>query len=299
MLSNQQDEAILTTFEETLSQAALASSTIVNYLADLRAFLRWGKGELTPEFSLLQAKQEHVRRYREYLAQELNRATSTVNRHLMALRKFFVFAVEYGVASDDPTAGVSLLQTDGQVGSRVLSKEEIDELLTAANNGTRAGLVRRDQAILQLLLYAGLRVSELVNLTTDDLTFDNPGVYLTVCRSSDKSKARRVPLPDKVYQALNSYLQIRPQTPHTDYFFLTQEGGSLSKRTVQRIIADCARAAGLAGVSAQALRRTFARQLLQESKDVALVSERLGHQNRNITEQYLSNRSHKERSNSS
>ena len=98
MLSNQQDEAILTRFEETLSQAALASSTIVNYLADLRAFLRWGKGELTPEFSLLQAKQEHVRRYREYLAQELNRATSTVNRHLMALRKFFIFAVEYLIA---------------------------------------------------------------------------------------------------------------------------------------------------------------------------------------------------------
>ncbi|MDH3692876.1 MAG: tyrosine-type recombinase/integrase [Gammaproteobacteria bacterium] len=284
-----QDDVILTRFEETLSHAALASSTIVNYLADLRAFLRWGRCELTPDFSLSQARQDHVRRYREYLAQELNRATSTVNRHLMALRKFFAFAVEFGVASDDPTAGVALLQTDGQTGSRILTEEEIDQLLTAAENGTRAGLVRRDQAILRLLLHAGLRVSELVNLTMDDLTFDYPGVSLEVSRNYNRTNRRRVPLQDKVCRALNNYLQVRPQTPNTNCFFLNQEGRPISKRTVQRIIADCAKAAGLVGVSAQSIRRTFARQLLLETQNLSLVSERLGHQNRNITEQYLAN----------
>lgn len=287
MRSNQ-DEAILTTFEETLSQSALSSSTIVNYLADLRAFLRWGRQKISPDFSLLQTSPDQVRLYRDYLAKELKRAPSTINRHLMSLRKFFVFALEIDKIGADPTSGVSLVQDNGQATSRPLTDQEIESLLAAARNGSRAGLVRRDVAILQLLLHTGLRVSEIVNLKKDDLIFNHPGVHLQICDIQNENKIRHIPLPTKVYKAITDYLQIRPHTAATDNFFLSQEGRPISKRTVQRIITDCAKAAGIDGVSAQSMRRTFALQLLAETKDLALVSERLGHQNCSITEQYLS-----------
>lgn len=286
MRSNQ-DEAILTTFEETLSQSALSSSTIVNYLADLRAFLRWGRQKISPDFSLLHTSPDQVRLYRDYLAKELRRAPSTINRHLMSLRKFFVFALEIDKIGADPTSGVSLVQDNGQTTSRPLTDREIESLLAAARNGSRAGLVRRDVAILQLLLHTGLRVSEIINLKKDDLVFNHPGVHLQICDSQNENKIRYIPLPTKVYKAITDYLQIRPHTA-TGNFFLSQEGRPISKRTVQRIITDCAKAAGIDGVSAQSMRRTFALQLLAETKDLALVSERLGHQNCSITEQYLS-----------
>ena len=196
--------------------------------------------------------------------------------------------MEFGEVTVDPTAGIALVRTNGRTGSRTLSGDEIDQLLTAATTGSRAGLVRRDQAILQLLLFAGLRVSEVVNLSKDDLAFDYPGIHLRVCGPTRKSKARRIPLPDTVCRVLNSYLQIRPTAANTDFFFLNQEGQPISKRTVQRVIADCAKTAGLSGISAQSIRRTFAKQLLDDTQNLTLVSERLGHQNRNITEQYLS-----------
>ena len=287
MLS-EQDETILISFEEALSQAALSPSTIVNYLADLRTFLRWGKRQVASDFSLLEAGSEHVRLYRDYLAQSLHRAASTINRHLMALRKFFAFAIELGAVSTDPTTGVSLVQDNGQAMSRPLAEEEIESLLAAAQKGSRAGLVRRDLAVLQLLAHTGLRVSEIVNLKKDDLIFDNPGVHLQVSDTQDENKVRHLPLSGKVCKALNDYLLVRPKTSTTNHFFLSQEGRAISTRTVQRIIRDCAKAAGLAGVSAQSMRRTFALQLLSETQNLALVSERLGHQNRNITEQYLS-----------
>lgn len=282
------DETLLTEFEEALTREALSPSTIVNYLADLHAFLRWGKDEVDPGFSLLDVSQEHVRLYRYHLAQGLNRAASTVNRHLMALRKFYAFAREVGTISTDPTSGVSIVQDDGQAISRPLSEADLEKLLEAAQQGSRAGLVRRDAAILQLLLHTGLRVSEVVELKRDDLIFDNPGVHLRICSTEDGNKTRHLPLSSKVCKILNSYLQVRPQTSTTDNFFLSQQGRPISKRTVQRIISHCARAAGLEGVSAQSMRRTFALQLFSETQDLALVSERLGHQNRNITEQYLS-----------
>ena len=284
-----QDEIILERFEEALTESALASSTIVNYLADLRTFLRWGKEKTGREFCLGEATQEHVRLYRTYLVHQLGRAASTVNRHLMSLRKFFAFAQEIGVVSQDPTSGVALVQDDGQALSRPLSAAEVDRLLEAAAHiGSRAGLVRRDMAILQLLLDTGLRVSEVVNLKKEDLLFDHPGVRLKVDNGHDQTCARHLPLSGLVCRALREYLAMRPKTSTSPHFFLGQEGRPISNRTVQRIISDCARSAGLEGVSAQSLRRTFAVQLFLATRDLELVSRRLGHQSKTITEQYLS-----------
>jgi site-specific recombinase XerD len=282
----EQDEAILTRFEAVLIHDGLASSTVVNYLTDLRQFLRWGQAEFGDQFTLNQATQEHIRLYRYYLTQTLKQAVSTVNRRLMALRKFFAFAKDFDAIAVNPTLGVALVQSNGQAYSRPLAEDEAENLLGAAANGSRAGLVRRDVAILQLLLRTGLRVNELINLQRDDLIFDNPGLRLRVSSDQD-DKVRYLPLCSEVYKALNDYLAMRPQTSAAQRLFLNQQGQPISDRTVQRIISDCARAARLSGVSAQSLRRTFALQLLAETNDLELVSARLGHQNSAITAQYL------------
>ena len=282
----EQDEVILTRFEAALIHDGLASSTVVNYLTDLHLFLRWGQAESGGEFSLSQATQEHIRLYRYYLTHTLKQAVSTVNRRLMALRKFFAFAKDFDAIAVNPTVGVALVQSNGQAYSRPLTGDETESLLEAATNGSRAGLVRRDVAILQLLLHTGLRVNELINLQRDDLIFDNPGLRLRVSSDQD-DKVRYLPLCSEVYKALNDYLAMRPQTTTAQHLFLNQQGQPISDRTVQRIISDCARSARLTGVSAQSLRRTFALQLLAETNDLELVSARLGHQNSAITAQYL------------
>ena len=282
-----QDELILIRFEEALTQAALSSSTIVNYLADLRAFSRWGQRRITGEFSLQKVTPEHIRLYQNYLVKELKRATSTTNRHLMSLRKFFSFAQEASFISEDPAVGVALVTDADHPKSRVLTEQEARILLKAAQNGSRASLIRRDSAILHLLLYTGLRVREVVDLQKNNVIFDDPGVRLQVCSHQDKSQSRYLPLPSEVCQTLKGYMQVRPQSSMTDCLFLSQEGRPISSRTVQRIISDCARVAGLKGISAQTLRRTFATNLLTKTGDLALVSKRLGHQSQSITEQYL------------
>lgn len=280
-----QDDELLVKFEESLTQRALSSSTIVNYLADLRAFRRWITRTITPPIALLNVNREHIRQYRHHLTQELQRAPATTNRHLMSLRKFFSFATDLHLVSIDPTTGVALVADHQTSAPKVLSTEDTKKLLRAAQNGSRAGLVRRDVAILQLLICTGLRVSEVVELEQTDLVFDNPGVRLQI--GSDGPNVRHMPLSGEVVKTLVDYLKVRPQTG-TSHFFLSQDGSSISKRTVQRIISDCGKSAGLKGVSAQVLRRTFACHLYEKTADLTLVSKRLGHQNTAITEQYLS-----------
>jgi site-specific recombinase XerD len=282
------DETMLLNFEESLTRLALSPATIVNYLADLRVFLRWGKQTTGAAFALNAVGQDDIRLYRYHLVKELNRATATVNRHLMALRKFYAWARETGRLEADPSAGVSLVHEEGQAIAPPLTTAEAERLLTAAEKGTRVGLARRDLAILHLLLYTGLRVSEIVNLNRADVVFDHPGVHLKICHNlADGEKTRQLPLSGQICKVLNDYLAVRPPTLTYPHLFLSQDGRPLSPRTVQRIISDCARTAGLSGVSAQGLRRTFALQLYAETHDIELISERLGHQSKAITEQYL------------
>lgn len=274
-------------FEEDLVQKGLSSSTIVNYLADLRAFRRWAGNAVSPNFAFPDTTQEHIRRYRYYLVQERARAVSTTNRHLMSLRKFFAFATLRGLLARDPAAEVAIVHEERPSSAKILSGDEIQKLLEAAKNGSRAGLVRRDVAIIQLLVDTGLRLGEVVDLQKTDLIFDFPGIHLRVRPKSMNEPTRNLPLSGDLCKVLDDYLKVRPES-RTENLFLSQEGRSLSPRTVQRIISDCSHSAGITGITAQSIRRTFAVRMFQQTEDLALVSKRLGHQNIAFTEQYLS-----------
>ncbi|GAB4543645.1 MAG: tyrosine-type recombinase/integrase [Anaerolineae bacterium] len=279
-------EALLAQFEKHLVLTHLSPLTIVNYLADLRALLRWGLDHWGPGFSLVTLTPDMVRAYRSHLLEEKRCAIATVNRRLQALRKFCAFAVQAGMMSSNPAEEVQLVQSEGTTPAAPLTGKQIDELLRQSDND-QSGLARRDTAILMLLLHTGLRVNELVDLRLDDVQFDHPGTHLRV-RNARNGHTRQVPLEGKVRYALYEYLSVRPRVEGVAHLFLSREGRPLSTRSVQRIVSARARAAGLKGVSPQALRRTYASRLLASTGDLGLVSRRLGHQNLTTTTRFLS-----------
>jgi len=278
-------EALLAQFEEHLVLTQLSPLTVVNYLADLRALVRWGVDDFGLDFSLDKLSPNIIRAYRSHLLEEKHSAISTVNRRLQALRKFCAFAVQAGILTSNPAEGVQLVQSEGTVFATPLTGKQIEDLIGASGT-ERSGLARRDTAVLMLLLYTGLRVNELVELRLNDVHFDHPGTHLTV-RDGRHGEVREVPLEGKLRQALIEYLSVRPKVEGEDCLFLSREGRPISTRSVQRIVSDRARAAGLDGVSPQSLRRTFASRLLASTGDLALVSQRLGHQNLATTTRYL------------
>jgi integrase/recombinase XerD len=278
-------EALLAQFEEYLVLTKLSPLTVVNYLADLRDLARWGVHHVNPEFSLTGLTPNTIRAYRSHLLDEKQCAVSTINRHLQALRKFCGFAVRRGFMSSDPTEGVQLVQSEGNVPVVPLSVTEIEALLEATGS-QQPSLARRDSAILMLLLHTGLRVNELVALRLDDVQFDHPGTRLIV-KDGRGGETRRIPLGNQVRHALSEYLSVRPDIAGEAHLFLSREGHPLSARSVQRIVSISARAAGLEGVSPQLLRRTYASHLLASTGDLALVSRRLGHQSLAATTRYI------------
>jgi integrase/recombinase XerC len=276
---------LLARFEEHLVLAQLSPLTVVNYLADLRALVRWGMDRFGSDFSLAALTPNLIRVYRSHLLEEKHCAKATVNRQLQALRKFCAFAVQAGILTSSPAEGIELVQVEGAVPALPLTQRQIEKLLRASGN-EQPGLVRRDTAILMLLLHTGLRVNELVDLRLDDVQFDHPGTHLRV-KDGRNGEIRRIPLEGEVRHALYQYLSVRPKVEGEARLFLSREGRPLSSRSVQRVVSARGRAAGLEGVSPQALRRTYASRLLASTGDLTLVAQRLGHQNPTTTTRYL------------
>jgi site-specific recombinase XerD len=279
-------EALLSQFEEHLVLTQLSPSTVVNYLADLRAVVRWGMDCVGPEFSLATLSSDLIRGYRSHLLKEKQCAAATINRRLQALRKFGAFAVRAGLMHSNPAQGIQLVQDEGRVRTTPLTGKQVEALLQVSGS-EQPSLARRAIAILMLLLHTGIRVNELVELRLDDVRFDHPGTHLLI-KDGRNGVIREIPLKGEVRHALYEYLAVRPNVEGESHLFLSREGRSLSARSVQRIVSSRARAAGLEGVSPQALRRTYANRLLARTGDLALVSERLGHQNLATTTRYIS-----------
>jgi site-specific recombinase XerD len=278
------DNNLLARFEEYLVKLGLSPATVVNYLADMRGVTRWciesGRG-----CSLLNLTTDNVRAYCQHLRVGRGLSPATVNRHLQAIRKFCDFARQANLMESNPAADVRPIQAP-PTSRRALDADGIARLLEAVQAG-RPSLVKRDYAIIQLLLQTGIKVGELTELQLADIELTDSKGTLTVNGNGSNSH-RRIPLNVPACQALQEYLQVRPPSPGVEQLFLSQEGNSISARTVQRLVNVYTKAADLTGVSAHTLRYTFATSMLEETSDVATVANLLGHRSIETTLRYTS-----------
>jgi site-specific recombinase XerD len=300
IMGRDENEVLLARFEEHLVLTQLSPATVVNYMADLRALLRWGEEQVGSDFSLTDLTAEDIRAYRAYVFEDKGCAAATVNRQLQTLRKFCAFTTRAGLTDANPAADIALVQGgDSEATPAPLTEEQVAALIKASASG-QPSLARRDTVILMLLLHTGLRVNELVELHRDDVQFDYPGIHLVVRAPARRGRAqppfgsesqpgetRNIPLEGEARQVLFDYLSVRPQIEGEDHLFLSREGRPLSVRSVQRIVSVLGRSAGVAGVSPQALRRTYANHLLATTGNLALVAERLGQQDLAAAAQYV------------
>jgi site-specific recombinase XerD len=284
---------LLTRFEEHLARSALAPTTIVNYVADLRAFARWHADVRGTASSLLELMPDDIREYRRHMQTSEGWSPATINRRLQAVRKFYSFAMETGRTESNPASRVQLIPKPVPDPPRALDSQEVTSLLAAVQGG-RPSLVKRDYAIVQLLLQTGIKLGELTRLCLADVQLRANGAGSLLVgggnpRGGDDSKYRRVPLNPMACSALRDYLRVRPPSASTENLFLSQEGSCISKRTVQRLIRVYTQAAGLEDVSAHVLRHTFAVSTLANTGDISLVSRLLGHRCMETTAKYLTN----------
>jgi len=279
------DQKWLAQFKHYLLASDLAPVTVSNYLADLQAFAHWLGQRAEGRTSLLSISPGDVQDYCAYLQMAQHLSPVTINRRLQAIRKFAKFALVNELAETNPTAGLKRLQEERASWGRMLSPDEVAHLIEAVQNG-RPSLVKRDLAIVLLVLQAGLKVGDLVKLRVADFEPSEEGGTITV-RRRDGRRKRVVALSSRVCLALQAYLRVRLAPPTVEHLFLSQKGTPISARSVQRLIRDYAAAAGLGEVSASTLRRTYAQTVWKKTGDLSQVASALGHTRLKSTIRYI------------
>jgi len=249
--------------------------TLANYRLDLKDFSKFC-GELSLEkidYLLL----------RKYLAvlKEKNLGNRTVGRHLSALRSFFRFLCREGYLKTNPILMLSSPKLDKHLPS-FMTEEEVAKLIESAlPKDSRDELGLRNRAILETFYSSGLRISELVALSLDDIDFISG-----IIKAKGKGKKERVvPVGDIALTALRKYLDQRKK--QSSAVFLNKNGKRISTRGVRDVVEKYLKSAGIQrGVSPHTFRHSFATHLLDRGADLRTVQELLGHANLSTTQIY-------------
>lgn len=258
---------------------------MVNYLADLRAFLRWSARTNGAEQPPISFDEQDIQNYCTYLEEIKGHTPATINRRIQTLRKFYDLAVREGWTRTNPAEQVSLVKEIVSKRSRSLTADDIERLLAAVRHGPQRR-VDRDWLVVQMLLGAGLKLGELTEVRLSDVNLEAAVPHLRV-RGGDGAPDRLVPLGAEVCEALENYLPKRQAAPGVDHLCVNRDGNPLSTRSVQRLLLHYARAADLEGLTTQALRYVYARRAYEKSGDAKEVARLLGHRHLATTIRYL------------
>lgn len=277
----QQNKQLIDDFLQQLwLQQGLSENTRAAYGTDLQQFVLWLEQR---ELSLLQVQRSHVLEYLAWRLQEGYKARSTA-RFISTLRRFYQYLLERRLISEDPSVLVDLPRL-GRSLPDSLSEAEVDALLDAPDTETPLGM--RDRTMLEVLYATGLRVSELVGLSLDEVSL-RQGVVRVVGKGN---KERLVPMGEQALDWLEEYLeQARPILlggKTSDVVFPSQRGQQMTRQTFWHRIKIHAQTAGIRKpLSPHTLRHAFATHLLNHGADLRVVQMLLGHSDLSTTQIY-------------
>jgi len=261
----------------TALQARNASPhTVKNYAIDLEEFVR-----LAGERPVSGIDYLFIRRYLAHL-KERNYSKSSVARKLACIRSFFKFLVREEIVKINPAAGVSTPKRDKRLPD-FLEVGEVERLIESVSG--KSFSQSRDRALMEILYSSGLRVSELVGINLPDM--DVLGGVLRV-RGKGK-KERMVPIGKKAQEALEAYLDKRPERKGSgaEALFLNNRQTRLTDRSVRRVLLKHAKKIGLGkAIFPHMLRHSFATHLLDRGADLRSVQELLEHESLSTTQIY-------------
>lgn len=272
------NESIEAFLEMMTVERAASANTIKNYkraLSDFSAFCRKrketldsaGANDITAWLAELEAA---------------GISASTAALKTSALRQYFNFAYGDGYRADNPASTVARPKTRRPL-PKTLSVEEVDGLFGAASQARGEKGVRL-RAMLEVLYASGLRVSELVSLTTSNIQRDEN--VLLVRGKGDKE--RIVPLTTRAVETIDEYLALR-SVKNTPWLFPSRGAqGHITTARFAQLLKALASEAGIPAqkVSPHKLRHAFATHLLEGGADLRSVQQLLGHADITTTQIY-------------
>jgi integrase/recombinase XerD len=266
--------------DELWSNRGLSDNTLSAYRSDLQHFEAYLQQR---QVALRDAGREVIQDYLGWRFDQGAASTSSA-RLLSSLRRFYGFLLTRQLITEDPLALIASPKLPRKLPD-TLSEADVEALLAEPNSeDTVEG---RDKAMLELLYATGLRVSELVALTLEQISLRQGLVRIT----GKGGKERLVPMGEVAISELERYLQQnRPALlayGQSDVVFPSNRGRMMTRQTFWYRIKLYAQRAGIhKALSPHTLRHAFATHLLNHGADLRVVQLLLGHSSLSTTQIY-------------
>lgn len=292
--------------------AVTTTKTRISYAYDIRIFFQFLLEE-NPAFKdytmkdftvdvLDQLKAVDIEEYQEYLKVYKNRDKIETNgerglkRKISALRSFYGYYFKHEMITTNPmllvdvpkTHDKSIIRLDTDEVALLLDHiEHCGDKLTGQKRVYYEKTKERDLAIVTLLLGTGIRVSECVGLDIEDVDFKNNGIKVT--RKGGNEMV--VYFGEEVEKALKKYLEIRegitPQAGHEHALFYSTQRRRIGIQAVENLVKKYAKEITTTKkITPHKLRSTYGTALYQETGDIYLVADVLGHRDVNTTKKH-------------
>lgn len=288
-----------------------SARTRLGYAYDLRTFFEY-LHNVNPSLSkkdirdydvsiLDQIEREDIEEYLEYLSlyakddREITNNEQGKKRKMSALRSMYSYFYKSEQISRNTAELINMpklheheiIRLEPNEVATLLDQVEAGEKLTKAQLKYHEKTKLRDVALLTLLLGTGIRVSECVGIDFDDIDFDTNG--LRIHRKGGYNTV--VYFPDEVREALLAYInqrkEIIPEEGSENALFLSLQNKRISVRAVEKLVKKYAQnVTTLKKITPHKLRSTFGTNLYQESGDIYLVADVLGHKDVNTTRKH-------------
>ncbi len=276
------DQPVIEAFLDTLwVENGLSENTLSAYRNDLLGLSRW-LSELT--VSITDVRRDHLLDYLSYRVRQ-GSMPRTSARLLSSIRRFYRYLVRQGAVQKDPSAQIEFPKL-GRPLPETLTEEEIDRLLTAPNIGKSHGV--RDRAMLEVLYACGLRVSELVGLTLNQVNL-NHGVIRVMGKGN---KERLIPFGEQASDWISRFINearsdLLKSKQQSDALFITNRGAAMTRQAFWHLIKKHSKRVGITKhLSPHTLRHAFATHLLNHGADLRVVQMLLGHSDLSTTQIY-------------
>lgn len=259
-----------------------SNNTAVSYKRDLISMLSFLESKNITDIHNITA--DDLSTYIDYL-NKLGKAPTTISRSIASIKAFFKFASEQGIIESDPAKDIKAPKIEKKM-PEILSVKEVDSLLRQPSKKTPKEL--RDKAMLELIYATGMRVSELINLKSEDVNLQSGFIHCV-----DRTKERMIPFGSEAKRALVAYIkngrmQLIGDNEDTGFLFTNCAGKPMSRQGFWKLIKYYSKKAGIdADITPHTLRHSFAAHLVENGADLKVVQEMLGHSDVATTQIYL------------
>lgn len=219
---------------------------------------------------------------KDFLKVRSNEESSTIAHNLTVIKNFHTYLLKEDIVKSDVSEFIDRPKLRKSL-PKTLSVEDVDKLLDIK---LESSFDYRNKAMLELMYGCGLRVSELVNLTLNDIDMTNSLIRIF----GKGSKEREIPIGEYSIYYLKEYLKVRDSLlkgKPCNKLFLNNHGSSISRQGFFKMLKQLLKEKGLnTDVSPHTLRHSFATHLINRGADLRSIQEMLGHSDISTTKIY-------------